>query len=312
VDYPKKTGFLADLHCGSRDGLLSPRNENHTMTAGQKYLYECWMWLAKNWPPLDLLVLNGDIVDGEQYKSKHTGINTAKMGEQVQLAIEVVEDWVAVNKPKKIVRLDGTPYHEGFHGATDAFDEHFGSTWVGDILDMPLEGGALLNVKHQPEGGGGMYKGMILDREILWTVIDEKVNGAPEATHIIHAHLHCALRLDSLDKCIVLMPCFQLQTAHARKANYRRWQPMIGGVLLERDEIAENGYQVYTKKFPLPKRKIREYADLNALDPAKITDYAALQSAADAASAGGDAAGGSGSADGAANGSAVQPPEDVG
>jgi hypothetical protein len=265
MKYPKTIGVISDPHCGSHYGVLSPRSEDYKLKPGQRYLHKCLMWLAKNWPPLDLLIWNGDLVDGDQYKSKHAGLHTSILGEQWDIAIEVVEDFAKINKPRKMVRIDGTPYHEGFDRAGKVFDEHFKeypSAYVGDILDLKLEGGAILNVKHQPEGGGGMYKGMILDREVLWTIVDEATNGAPKATHIIRSHLHCGLSLSTMGKVISLTPCFQLQTPHARKAHYRRWQPTIGGVLIERDELAENGYAIHTKKFKLPKRKARGYETL--------------------------------------------------
>ena len=61
-------------------------------------------------PKLDLLFLNGDLIDGTQHRSEGTGMITTKLSEQVSMAIDCIEPLAA--KAKKIIRLEGTGYHE--------------------------------------------------------------------------------------------------------------------------------------------------------------------------------------------------------
>ena len=263
---PKTVGILADLHCGSRWGMLSPDDPNHKQNVGQRYLWECWEWLANNWPELDLLVLNGDLIDGCQYKSKGTGVLTTDYSEQSEMAVRCVKYMVDHTKPRKIVRTSGTPYHEGHFGALKQLDGilEIPAQRVAiecDPLDIDL-GGTVLNVKHHPEGSAALYVGTVQDRETIWATIAEARQGIPKAQILVRSHLHMDGRFDGQGKTHVLTPCWQLQSAYAKKTRFYRWHPTIGAILLRRDPLDDNGFTVVKTTFPLPKRKAVSYAQL--------------------------------------------------
>ena len=257
-------GVLSDLHCGSKWGLLPPSYWNEHTGEAVKWMWKCWKWLAGNWPDLDLLILNGDMIDGRQYRSQHTGLVTNSMGEQTRIAIECLAPMAA--KATKIIRTEGTAYHEGFDGPLGELDEHFGIRDPGGqeriVRDIRLGGDAILNVKHQPEGSGGLYRGTFLDREVLWAAVTEHLKHLPIATHIVRSHLHSDGHLRGFGKEINYTPGWQLQAPYATQRKRYRWMPDIGGLLMVADPLGFKGYRTMTKIFPLPTVEAANYGDL--------------------------------------------------
>ena len=150
---PQHIGFLGDIHCGSHYGLwpdeLLPSRGHKRV----RYLNECWQHLYQSWPQLDILFLMGDLIDGPQFKAKSTGLFDADLSGQAEGAIEVLDQAVQALQPSRIIRVDGTPYHEGFAGAMKLIDKHFGIAKCDarQMVDLNLgdkKQPAILNVAH--------------------------------------------------------------------------------------------------------------------------------------------------------------------
>jgi len=275
--YPNTIGVLSDLHCGSQWGLMPPRwtppkkNYGATVEAnvGQKYLWEWFIWYAKAWSNvvgkegLDLLIINGDAIDGKQPKPKSTGLITADLQWQAHIAGQCLTQFVDIVRPKKIIRTIGTGYHEQPDNPLPALDKEVGISSVDEEFNIETQTG-IIQVQHDPGSGGAIYKGTIIDREILWSIITAALGKAPNANIIIRSHLHYHHTMQTHGKTFILTPCWQLQTSHARKKNRYRWTPDIGGVLLVRDDTAYCGYSVRVKDVPLPEyeRKAVTYDSL--------------------------------------------------
>lgn len=135
---PKQIVFVGDLHCGSHGGLFPirrlPEYPNHS---GVRYLMDCWKHALRRMPKkIPLLVLTGDLCDGPQHRSKHTGVFSARMGDQVDAAIEVLEP--LCRRAETIIRVDGTPYHEEYHGAIEKLDVALGVDLLQQVVDLSL------------------------------------------------------------------------------------------------------------------------------------------------------------------------------
>jgi hypothetical protein len=248
-------GVLNDLHAGSRCGA-TPAGWGDKTNPARDFLLDCRDYLGKKWPKLDLLVLNGDLIDGGQQKSFGTGTWTTDLSEQAEMA----ESWLAPLldrlRPQAIIRLIGTSYHEGFNGALKTLDKTFSVAKTDDVMDVQLMDGVIMNVKHEPEGGVGLYAGTMQDRELLWASITEPASNLPEAQFIVRAHLHMKGRHDAYNKVHVMCPCFQVQAKYAIHKKYYRWQPDIGGALLTYDPLHDQKYHVTHTTFPLPKKQV--------------------------------------------------------
>jgi len=215
-----------------------------------RYLNACYAHLLATLPKkIDLLVLTGDLIDGTQRKSEGCGLFSARLGDQVDGAVDVLAPLVA--RAAVTVRLEGTMYHEGFQGAMQALDATLGVDHVDQVVDLELDGVAL-NAAHHPSGGGTLYAGTGTDREALWSQIATASGKVPDAYWIVRAHRHHYLHQQTQHRGVVALPCFELATPHAKKQNYFRFQPSLGAVLMERNEDALGLYDVRPRLYDLP------------------------------------------------------------
>ncbi len=262
----KTIGIVSDLHCGSAWALLPKSYWSDRTPEAVRWLWQCWQWLIKHWPDLDLLVLNGDLIDGKQFRSRGTGLVTTSLGEQTDMAIECLAP--LADKAKKVIRLEGTAYHESFEGPLGKLDTAFGikvpkHPHQRHVRDIRLSKEAVLNVKHKPEGEGMLYRGTGLDRELLWATVMEVMSGIPHATHIVRSHLHSkAGPFEGFGKVIVGTPGWCLQTPYALQKKRYRWIPDVGATLLVKDEFAHCGYRITSKVFPVEQEEAEIYATL--------------------------------------------------
>ena len=243
-----RIAFVGDTHVGSYWGLWHDLPKAKRWNTA-RYLMQCFEHMIDDIGEVDLLVLTGDIIDGAQRKSASTGVHTASMGEQVDAAIEIFRPLVA--KAKKTVRVTGTPYHEDFHGALNAFDAALGVSRTAQILDIDL-GGRLLNVAHHPSGGSSLYKGTKLDQQALFARVAAANDKINQPTWIVRGHLHEYAYQEDQKGAVCLCPCFKLQDPHAAKINYWRFQPGLGAVVMERDEAHHLGYSFRLHDYAVP------------------------------------------------------------
>jgi hypothetical protein len=254
---PKAIGFLGDIHCGSHHGLWPlddlPGGKRGSKYKGVRYLNSCYANMIDQWPDLDILILMGDLIDGKQRKSNSTGLFTAQLGDQVKGAIEVLTP--LSKKAKKIIRVKGTPYHEEFEGALNDLDSQLGINLTDHVLNLNIND-HILNVAHHPVGGSSLYLGTSVDKENIWSSVAAIEKSVPNIRWIFRGHKHTFIHQETVFKQVCLVPCFELPTPYAIKNNYWRFQPIIGGVLLMRDDSEilphPTGYRVVPTTFELP------------------------------------------------------------
>lgn len=260
----KNIGIVSDLHCGSFAGLTPPSYWTERTPAMTRWLWDCWTWQHSNWPKLDLLILNGDLIDGTQRRSEATGLLSASLGVQTDIALECLEP--LAKKARKIVRTEGTSYHEGFHEHMRRVDERLGIKTPGTqeriVRDIDLGEGVILNVKHQPEGEGALYRGTTMDRELLWATVMEAQKNLPHASYIIRSHLHSHSYLGGFGKEIHFTGAWCLQAPYALMKKRYRWIPDIGSLLMQRDPLGFRGWCVKPTLFELPQLEATKYEEL--------------------------------------------------
>jgi hypothetical protein len=253
----EKIGFIGDIHCGSYEGLW-PKDlvpSKHNRYTSTRYLNECFDHLVNSWPDLDLLVLMGDLVDGQQHKSQGTGLYTTDLSEQTEGAIEVIRP--LAKKAKAIIRVWGTPYHEGFQGTLKRFDKEFDVKVVKQVLNIRLRPDSVLNVAHHPSGNSAFYRGTQLDREAVWAAVAMQERKIPQNIRwIVRAHMHFYGYQETNSRAVAVVPCFQMPTAHAIKTNYFRFQPDIGAMIMHADDTHPFGYRMTPHLYDVPTPKV--------------------------------------------------------
>lgn len=264
--------FVNDLHAGHEVGLWPdrglpmPDGRELPLNAGQQYLLKCWKHLqqtAKDEIHPDILVVNGDLVDGEQRKSYGAEAATTIIPAQMKAAVKLLEPLVALVKEVFVCR--GTPFHDGTRGMiAEGVAESLGAVgpnpeWHSwSLLDLNIQG-VILNVQHSISVATGFYRATPLDREGMWSALAGKEGKAPKADAVIRAHAHVYVHVEHPSKHIVLSPAWQLQTEYMRRYSAYRMIPDIGAVVLEIDPKAKE-----RREDPVTVRKV-----LYDLPPAK-------------------------------------------
>lgn len=229
--------------------MLPPSYWNEHTPQAVKWLWQTYKWAIGEMGHVDLLVLTGDLVEGKARKSDGTGVYTADMSGQTAIAMECLAE--IAPHADRIIRVVGTPYHEGFDGTLRALDERYGIKRPSNRMDEIARNIVLdpvrelvLNVKHAPEGGDALYQGTIRDRETLWARISESYHGTPHASILVRGHVHCCTSFHSGDISIHTVPCFKLQDAYAMGRKQYRWMPEIGCLRIDLDDTCPEGYNV--------------------------------------------------------------------
>lgn len=249
---PIRILLIGDLHAGHEVGLWPDRDmpmpdgRELPLNSGQQHLLKCWKHLtdlAKNDLKPDILIVNGDLVDGEGRKSFGTEQQTTIISAQVKAAKKLLAPMTALVAETYVIR--GTPYHDGARGMiAEAVGEALGaqqsvSGWhTFSVLDLDIEG-VIINVQHSISVASGFYRATPLDREGIYSALTGKEGKAPKADAVARSHAHVFVHVEHPTKHIFTVPCWQLQTEYMRRHSAYRMMPDIGAVVLDVDPRAK-------------------------------------------------------------------------
>ncbi len=113
----KQVLFLSDFHCGSEVGL-TPKHWNDKPIPNDvskhnklvKIRRECWTWFKENIKDYinpDILVIDGDLIDGQNIKQFGVGQLTTNLLKQAQMAVDIIN----IIDARKVVITYGSNYH---------------------------------------------------------------------------------------------------------------------------------------------------------------------------------------------------------
>lgn len=218
----KRCVIVADLHAGHRAGLTAPdwhgsgmgrKKERRYWERIQKDLYAGYMTIVDRiGPPIDLLISNGDCIDGRGERNGGTELTTNKRREQCEMAIELLKVW----EPRQAVFLAGSPYHTGHledweEMIARAFDAELESHACVEIKSENV----VIDVKHKigrstiPHG-----RGTAALREKLWNALQAVRGEAPLADMIVRSHVHYFIEIQDADGIAMITPGLQAARSH--------------------------------------------------------------------------------------------------
>lgn len=262
----RKLLILSDGHVGSITGLWPfdfalPDGRLIGLNDGQKYLLKCWKELCgivKEEKP-QILIVNGDWIDGTQYRSLGAEAVTTLISAQKRASIELLSPVLEI--VKEIYVIQGTDYHDQRSGeaAEDIAREigargpHRGAfSW--EYLDLDV-GGVLLNFSHGISVTTGLYRATALDRESLWSALAKDRLGS-SADLIVRSHAHHYIHIESYNRHALITPCWQLPTRWMRRHSLFRFLPDIGAVFITVNPSAKkkglDPISIRKVLFPLP------------------------------------------------------------
>jgi hypothetical protein len=192
----KRLVIISDLHCGHRAGLTPPGwqyqdnqddKERNTFGSQQRAIWNFYAETIDRLKPIDILVCNGDAIDGKGERSGGTEQLESDRAKQVEIAAQCID--YADAKAKVIIY--GTQYHTG---KEEDFEQILGTKVnagkVGghEWLDI---NGLIFDFKHFISSSiipHGRYTSIA--RDALWNKIWSMDEMQPNADIIIRSHVH--------------------------------------------------------------------------------------------------------------------------
>lgn len=210
----KNVIVISDLHCGHKTGLTPPawqikKDRFPAISAYQKASWTCYKgWAKENQNP-DLLVVNGDCIDGRGEKSNSVELLTSDRLEQCTMAQRVIEQWNA----KKIVMLRGTPYHTGKGVDYENVIAERIEAEIYDKINIKIED-VIVNFRHKASRSSIPHgRHTPIAKERLWNKIDNETNA-----HIfIRSHVHYYSFCGGLDWNAITTPALQGKSKYGSK-----------------------------------------------------------------------------------------------
>lgn len=199
----KRVVFMADLHCGHRIGLTPPRHQPKVSADAPPHMKKLaaereamWAWYASKitaLSPIDILICNGDALEGKGLRSGGTELITADRIEQAQIAADVIN----YAKARSVYATFGTPYHVG----ADEDLELLTYDHVENFKKLESEGhydvrGLQIACKHyigntsSPASRGTALANSQV-KQMLWAIRDQQ----PLANLIVRSHIHRAFAI---------------------------------------------------------------------------------------------------------------------
>jgi hypothetical protein len=186
----KKVMVMSDTHCGHLLGLTPPDFRYGKDT--KRIQQECWDWFVEESQkrgPYDLIVLNGDAIDGDGRKSGGTEQITTDRQVQAEMAAECIK--ANMSKGTKVVLTYGTGYHTGnSEDFENDISKHIPILKIGSHEWVDVEG-TIFDFKHHA-GSSTIPHGRhtYVAKERIWNVMWNERKNCPKADVIIRSHVH--------------------------------------------------------------------------------------------------------------------------
>jgi hypothetical protein len=190
----KRLVVVSDLHCGHIAGLTHP---DYQMTAANgpkqrqwaEMQSKLWTWYTdkiKTLGKIDVLVCNGDAIEGKADRTGGTELITADRRRQVEMARKALD----IMRAEKICIVYGTPYHVGREEDWEAILADSMGASCKSHLFLDVEG-TVFDIKHRVSSSIIPYGRLTAPlREKVWNVLWAERGEQPRAEVIIRSHVH--------------------------------------------------------------------------------------------------------------------------
>lgn len=198
----KRVVVISDLHCGHVVGLTPPSwqfaveedsNESiirrNRFSEIQKMGWDYYYEKINELKPIDILLVNGDCVDGKGPKSGSTELITADRNEQAEMAAYAILEAEANN----IIMTYGTSYHTGAsEDWEDLVAEKVNATKISSHEWIEVNG-IIFDMKHFVSKSSVPHgRGTPLARAALWNIIWADQDRQEKSDIIVRSHVHYA------------------------------------------------------------------------------------------------------------------------
>ena len=178
---------ISDLHCGHLLGLCPPsyRSPDKEIRRFQVKAWNNYLSFIKKYGEPDVLLVNGDTMDGTGKAEGGRGVWSTDMYQQSRAAIECIAKW----KAKDIIMTKGTPYHVGKDVDYEAFIADNVGAKLFDRAKFSING-LTFDARHtigSSQIPHGRYTA--LAKEAMWNSLWKEKGNAPVDV-VIRSHVH--------------------------------------------------------------------------------------------------------------------------
>lgn len=235
---------LSDLHVGSAFALFPPRFTLSTgalvgLNVGQQYLYQCWQDFKARLPAtLDILVLVGDIIDGQNPREGGADLTEVKPEWQQRAALEFLAP--VAERCQAVYAVRGTHYHSGEAGAwEEALAKRLGA--VPDPMGnhapywhhLDIEG-VYLDIAHR-QSATIRYGSSMLERELQFMLMRTQAEAVEPDDLILRGHVHTYRYVNDDGFLAVSCPAWQIPASFVQRSitPNRKRARLFGGLLIK-------------------------------------------------------------------------------
>lgn len=250
-----RIAVVSDLHCNSTVGLWPPDfvgadGVTKPQNRVQQWLWERWLDFCSQVRPDDLVVINGEPVQGV-HASKDLQIMTVSEVDQERAAAKVLQPLAS----NRLYMVRGTPWHDSAMG----MEAERVAQLVGAV-PSPLGESSRFSLwlqhdeklfhftHHIANTVGGVYETTAPAREIAMAKLEYLENGQPIPDVMVRSHRHrYAEASDGMGHHLFVTPGWQLKNEFGWKVNPIRGCH-IGGMFLW---VEEQQIRWSVKRYPL-------------------------------------------------------------
>lgn len=201
--------MISDLHCGSVFGVTPPEhyNADDERRCMQVESWQAYRSIARAWKNPDVLLVNGDAIEGNQKLQGGAELITPDRNIQCKMAIRAINLFCA----RQVIMTYGSKYHV----SADAEDFEY---LIAEQLKAKIGGrvyfdldGVVFDARHKV-GSSAIPHGRAtsLIRETMWNLIKEAVENGPRVHVVVRSHVHYHISIEYDDCLMLTTPALQL------------------------------------------------------------------------------------------------------
>jgi hypothetical protein len=204
---------VADMHCGHRAGLTPPewqsKNEQDPFLKKiSDFQNELWNWyksIIEQLQPINLIVSNGDAIDGRGEKSGGTEIIKPDRNDQIKMA----EYALKISNAEKYLIINGTPYHTGKEEDWECvLAEKLNAIYANHEF-IKVED-VIFDFKHKVSSSIIPHGRFTAPRRAaLWNLMHAIRGTQNKADYIIRSHVHYYTKSEDALQTVITTPAMQ-------------------------------------------------------------------------------------------------------
>ena len=230
ISTPKKSNnfvrvlFTGDWHCGHETGLVPPswqynlNNKKRKIKA--KIQREIWNYFYNSIKEInkekqiDVIIGNGDMIDGRGYRSGSTELVTVDRLQQADMAIECLN----IINADKIYLTYGTPYHTGdAEDFEDYIAEAFDNAEISDELYVEING-KVIDAKHKVGNTSVPYsKATQISKQLLMSDLRAIKLDTRRVDILTRAHVHKYVEYRDAEHIAFTTPALQVGSKFGKR-----------------------------------------------------------------------------------------------